>query len=108
MPPRRKRVPTPSRGYAAEKRDLPVMRSLAESEAERQAFFARAWKQHHERQAAEKRGETYVPDWQKRLHNPVFAKSIAKKPLKQPLSGAARTVRCAQHAPSSEDEEGGS
>lgn len=46
-------------------RDLPV-RTLAEAEEEWRAFFEKAWAQKREREAAEARGETYVPAWQKK------------------------------------------
>lgn len=65
MPPRRSKkkdaTPLSLLGY---KNDLPV-RTVAEAQAERKAFFDKAWAQHNARAAANARGEAYVPDWQR-------------------------------------------
>lgn len=45
--------------------DLPV-RTIEEAEAERRACFERAWAQKREREAAEAKGEAYVPEWAKK------------------------------------------
>ena len=45
-----------------ERRDLAPFKSLAESERERQAFFAKAWAQQAKRMAAERMARVAAPD----------------------------------------------
>lgn len=65
-----------------ELRDFP-RRTMQENEAERQATFARAWAQKAAREAAEARGEVFVPEWQKEAAlkaAPAASPKVAPKP----------------------------
>lgn len=104
--PKRKPQSAPVQFFApATKYDLPV-RTIAEGEAERRTFFDKAWAQKAAREAAEKRGETFVPDWlkkQRAANNPVFLK--AAQPSKRAPTGHAAAVAAALNAPSSDEED---
>ena len=78
-----------------ELRDFPV-RTMKENEAERQAFFAKAWAQKAAREAAEARGEVFVPAWQKAAGiKPISKPAHAPAPKAVPKAAAADKARLA-------------
>jgi len=101
--PKRKPKEYKHHGAVGHKYDLPV-RTMEEAEAERKAFFDKAWAQHYARKEAEARGEVFIPEWQKKL-NPVFQKSILKPPKPPPKPvGHAAAVTAALNSDSSDDD----
>lgn len=101
MPPRTNRRTKKQRSKGGgsvigELRDLPDM-TLAEARKEREDCFARAWAKKRAREAAQARGEIFVPEWQKA----AAAKEAATK-APQPKPQAPK--RKADQPPSSDSD----
>lgn len=106
MPPRTNRRTKKQRSKGGgsvigELRDLPDM-TLAEARKEREDCFARAWAQKRAREAAQKRGEVFVPEWQKAAAaKEAAAKRAAKAPQPKPPQAPKRK---AEQPPSSDSD----
>ena len=96
--PKRKEPPKSQSGTLSVKSDLPV-RTMAEAEAERRAFFAKAWAQKRDREAAQAKGETFVPEWEKKQKAQAKSATDAlmaaarEKAAKEKAAGAARAAK---------------